>query len=243
MSIVRRQQVCPGSVSVGVCIPVGREEIARRVVGIAVGGGAIDCLGQLSLVVVAVCPASVGAALGGNIAVRRVGIGKRRRIGEAPIGQGRDLPGGLAAGDRPVSVGLGVGAADALQTVQSVIGVGQRVAGGGGHSCHAAVGGIVGVAFAEGAAADLVALLGEPVIPVVLVPGGNTGFAALYLAAADQPAQRIVAIAVFYGDFAAGVHHPASGGIAAAVVGEYLGIPQAAGGGVITNPVDDPVDS
>ena len=56
MSIVRRQQVWPRSVAVGVSVPICRQEIARGIVGVRIGDAAAAGRNELPLNVIPVSP-------------------------------------------------------------------------------------------------------------------------------------------------------------------------------------------
>ena len=200
------------------------QQVPRCVVGVIVGLGNI-CIGTAAAVIVDLADELVLAVVLIDDQ-RIVGRGALRDLGDIPdivVGILFPLQDRAAGADAHVAVlhlrrGLrnaacraqileGVGGRKErragsvfrcyiVQPFQSVIGIVQRVAGGGGHLGQAAVAAcavIVGVAFGVGRIANDPALRGQAVVGVVdMLPALDQGIVAVILGTADQSAKAVI---------------------------------------------------
>ena len=111
MAVIRRQQVLPTFVAVGIGVSFGTvgggQQVARCVVGEGIGRGAVGGSGELAESIVGIGPGFPAGGLPGDIARRVVG-----KLAGQPVGPAKtDSIAGNTGGGAGCSGGVGVGSA------------------------------------------------------------------------------------------------------------------------------------
>ena len=158
VAVICGKQVLPGSVTIGVGMSIGCQDIACTIVGIGVGG-IPNGFEKLALVVVGVGNRGFpGNRVGGDVTHGIIGIA----ILLPAAGHGCHLHGGLGAVNVPIGKLPGYRpSGDRSQPPQAIVAHSQGIAHTGGHGVQAAIGRIVGVSLRVGRTVQLPDVVGS----------------------------------------------------------------------------------